>query len=201
MLSLLKQGKTMEKETLKNLLNSLKENDAIELAFIKSFSNLNGTYKVNSLATTGRGQHGSRIMSLTNIKTNEIFDKIQNGNKQQKFGTPVADLLLYVEFEKQKYGFVLESQIQTALPKNLEASKILKNALEPLLNKKTPTKLKIRSTLSEFNGVWNLTSIKKNSGKYGQISLELDNGKTSVSLWSHRHGGVIQNIEEVEDSQ
>lgn len=196
----------MNKEVLKSVMTSLKQDQEIKINFVSQFSELNGTYKVVK-TYKGKGKGGSLGMELSNIETGNILKSIKITDKDGKtkdhiLGTPTSDYILNITVDNVFYGANSEAEIPKVLPRNKEAGKEMRELLKPLVGRTTSTKLRIKSTaVPEFTGTWLVEKAKLNPGRGGQVSLNLvsvTDPTKKIELWSYRHALVIDEIEEIE---
>lgn len=199
------QQTKMDKEVLKSVMASLKQEQEIKLNFISQFSSLNGTYKVLKIYK-GKGKGGSLGMELMNTSNGSILKSIditgKDGSvKAHGLGTPVSEYILNVSVDEVLHGARSEADMPRAFPRNEEAGKEMRNLLKPLVGRTTPTKLKIKSTVApEFTGTWLVENAKLNPGRGGQVSLTLvstTDPNKKMDLWSYRHGLIIEELEEI----
>jgi hypothetical protein len=191
----------MNKEILKSVFGGMKINDSFTINFISQFAMMNGDYKISKMGT-GRGKGGSIVVEAINTVSGNKLTSLEYGGKPHLFGTSVSDNILNITVNGKMFGVKHESDLPKTFARDKEAGDQLRDALKPFLTKKTPTVLKIASSQApEFNGTWNISNIKLNPGRHGQISLMLTNindPSDTRELWSFRHSTIIDSLETVD---
>lgn len=190
----------MDKEVLKSALGQLKVNDTFDISFVGDQKPHSGNYKVLKISR-GKGKGGSVVFNLINTVSGVKLDHLMINDKKHLIGTAVSHYIQCVTINGTVYGARTESEILSAYPKDKEAGKEMRELLLPLVNKKTPTKLQIESQRApEFTGTWLVKEAKSNAGRFGQVSLLLEdvtNQNRQIELWSYRHGKIIDSIDEL----
>lgn len=199
---------TLDKDILKSVLASLKPEQKISINFVKEYAKYNSdTYKVIKVSR-GKGKGGSLIMTVMNETNGELLESIpvlvKGETKTCMLGTPVSDQILNITANGIVHGVKNESELPKSYARSKEDGANLKKHLLPLLTKKTPTKIRIESNLApEFNGTWFVENAKLNPGCGGQISLalvDLTDPTRKITLFSYRHGSVIEMLEVLDEN-
>jgi len=190
----------MDKEILKSVLSSVKEEDVVDMNFVGDFRSFNGQYKIMKVSR-GKGKGGSLILDVLNVATGARLSTLTMPNGKAHFlGTPVSEYIMNITAGGKLYGVQTESELPRAFPRTKEEGDALRDILKPLVGRATQTRLTIKSSKApEFNGTWIVTSAKLNAGRHGQVSLQMVDANDPTrtrELWSYRHGAVIDEIEE-----
>ena len=190
----------MDKEILKSVLSSVKEEDVVDMNFVGDFRSFNGQYKIMKVSR-GKGKGGSLILDVLNVATGARLSTLTMPNGKAHFlGTPVSEYIMNITAGGKLYGVQTESELPRAFPRTKEEGDALRDILKPLVGRATQTRLTIKSSKApEFNRTWIVTSAKLNAGRHGQVSLQMVDANDPTrtrELWSYRHGAVIDEIEE-----
>lgn len=177
----------MNKQTLKEVLQSINSGDLIDVSFTGEKSVLSGQYKV-LYSKVGRGKCGSRLASIQAMSDGTVTS----------IGTKENDAILTITHNGTKFGTesLTDANVST-LSKDLVKATEIKEKLKFLVGF-GGRQIKIVSTKEpELNGSFTLNSAQLVKGRYGQLILKMTNNVTqkNVEFWSYRHSGLIESIE------
>lgn len=176
----------MEKQLLKQVLESINSGDLIEITFAGDRTVLTGTYKVLT-SKIGRGKCGSRIASLESMTDHSIVS----------VGTKENDAIVNITHNGVRHGFDSMTEGNVAVSKNPTRALELKEKLKSLVGFGGRQISMTSKSEPELNGTFTLRSAELSKGRFGQMILHLTNNATgkNVDFWSYRHSGLVEDIQ------
>jgi hypothetical protein len=175
----------MEKTLLRNVLKDLTPGQRIEVHFRGAsepeFVTVVGTKR-------GRGKHGSLLTTI----------EVGPESRLIEIGTPRNMEILSVTVDGNFFGVHSEREEPPVYPTDDARATVMKTSLNTLTGEAGRGKrLRLESSVPEYNGNFVVTQGRLEKGKYGQVHLWLTREETeeTVELWSYRHSGIITNFE------
>jgi hypothetical protein len=179
----------MEKQLLKQVLETINSGDLIELTFAGERTILSGQYKVLT-SKVGRGKCGSRIASLESLTDHSIVS----------IGTKENDTIVNITHNGTRHGFESMTEGNVAVSRNAAKALELKEKLKCLVGFGGRQISMVSKTEPELNGTFTLLSAELSKGRFGQMILHLTNNTTgkNVEFWSYRHSGLVESIDTID---
>lgn len=193
----------MEKTELKKFFNNTAIGTEFNIVMVGDAAVHSGNYKLMEIAV-GRGKCGSKIAKIMNLETGNVLDSVVVDGRKKSFGTPVSDLILNITVGSTVFGTIDKATDNSfPYPRDEAKANALKAAFAEYSGKENVSiPLRIKSPESWLAGTWRCTKVSKNPGRQGQLTLELqahDGSGKSITLWTYRHSGGIEDLELLEE--
>lgn len=188
----------MNKQILRELITSFKANQPLEV----QMRGMNSSESFLVVSTRkGKGRTHSLIATLKSPGTDSHLLEISTAKNMD---------ILNISIDGQLFGVTSELDEPFVYPVDNTNSGVLLEAFSLLLPTPTddqptqqpmtnpvPNVIKVSSTNPWFNDTFRVLGAKRVSGKPRQVRLSLQSDKHThvIELWSHRHSGVIQNVQ------
>lgn len=146
------------------------------------------TQKYTVLSTRrGRGKHGSLLAMIQ-----------RTGAPYIEIGTPRNKDILSITVNGNLFGVRSEREDPPTYEPNQAQASRMKAGLNRLVGEAgRGQRVRLESTVPEYQGNFAVTAGRLEKGKYGQVHLWLTREGTqeTVELWSYRHSGIITAFE------
>lgn len=176
----------MDKNVLRSVLRDLSAGQTVSVQ-------LRGTPASRSYSVIstkrGRGKHGSLLATLRMLDEPMQFLDI---------GTPQNEDVLSMTVDGNFYGVRTEREDPpTYRPDEAQATRMKAGLIRLTGEAGRGSRLRLESSVPEYNGLFTVANGRLERGKYGQVHLWLtpEGSEDTIELWSYRHSGIITSFE------
>jgi len=146
-----------------------------------------GTFTFNR-TSTGRGKGGTVVAHLTD----------STGTARQ-VSSSNSDHILNLSLENGPLlGYSSVEEMPVEYPKNEQRAALIKGVAKRLVGT-TGKKVRVISSVPEFNGEFSVRRAVQLRGRNGQVVLSLVSSDQEFDLWTYRHSGIIESFEIISD--